>query len=64
MVQAQGHAPLFNKSLNRRFGEYSGKDVETVISRTVLMKPLASIITGYPHIYEPGKTCLDVRTEP
>lgn len=26
------------------------------------MKPLASIITGYPPIYEPGKTCLDVRT--
>ena len=44
-----------------RFGEYSGKDLEAVISRALLVKPLASIITAYPPIYEPNQSCLEVR---
>ena len=43
-----------------RFGEYSGKDLEAVISRAVMVKPLASMFTSYPPIYEPNSTCLEV----
>ena len=43
-----------------RFGEYSGKDFEATISRALLVKPLASMITAYPDIYNAGTTCLEV----
>ena len=43
-----------------RRGEYSGKDLEAVMSRTVLIKPLASMLRIYPNIYEPGVTCEEV----
>ncbi len=48
----------------RRRGEYSGKDLEAVMSRTVLVKPLASMLRIYPNIYEPGVTCEEVAPHP
>ena len=48
----------------RRRGEYSGKDLEAVMSRTVLVKPLASMLRIYPNVYEPGVTCEEVAPHP
>jgi hypothetical protein len=50
-------------TLHRR-GEYSGKDLEAVMSRTVLIKPLASMLRIYPSIYESGVTCEEVMPDP
>ena len=47
-----------------RRGEYSGKDLEAVMSRTVLVKPLASMLRIYPNVYEAGVTCEEVAPQP
>ena len=47
-----------------RHGEYSGKDYEAIISRAVLVKPLARHLRSYPNIYEVNATCVDVRPPP
>ena len=44
-----------------RKGESSGKDYEAIISRALLIKPLASTLSSYPDIYEVGVTCVEVR---
>jgi len=44
--------------------EASGKDYEAVISRAVLIKPLASMLKSYPNIYEVGVTCVEVQLIP
>lgn len=41
--------------------EGSGKDYEAVISRAVLLKPLAHVLVSYPNIYEPEVSCVEVR---
>ena len=45
----------------RRHGEYSGKDYEAVISRALLVKPLARHLQSYPDIYDVNVTCVEVR---
>ena len=45
----------------RRHGEYSGKDYEAIISRTLLIKPLARHLQSYPDIYDVNVTCVEVR---
>lgn len=44
-----------------RKAESSGKDYEAIISRALLIKPLASTLASYPDIYEVGVTCVEVR---
>jgi hypothetical protein len=45
----------------RRHGEYSGKDYEAVISRALLVKPLARHLQSYPDIYDVNVTCVEAR---
>jgi hypothetical protein len=45
----------------RRHGEYSGKDYEAIISRALLVKPLARHLQSYPDIYDVNITCIEVR---
>ena len=42
-----------------RKAEASGKDYEAIISRSVLLKPLAGSLRSYPNIYEPEVTCVE-----
>lgn len=44
-----------------RHGEYSGKDYEAIISKAVLLKPLARHLASYPNIYQVNTTCAEVR---
>ena len=44
-----------------RHGEYSGKDYEAVISKAVLLKPLARHLASFPEIYRVNSTCAEVR---
>ena len=44
-----------------RHGEYSGKDYEAVISRAMLVKPLARHLQSYPDIYDVNVTCVEAR---
>jgi hypothetical protein len=44
-----------------RHGEYSGKDYEAVISRALLVKPLARHLQSYPDIYDVNVTCVEAR---
>jgi hypothetical protein len=43
--------------------ESSGKDYEAIISRALLIKPLASMLASYPDIYEVGVTCVEVKAD-
>ncbi len=47
-----------------RKAEASGKDYEAIISRAVLVKPLASMLKSYPNIYEVDVTCVEVSIRP
>ncbi len=55
------HPLIFSCDNLSRFGEYSGKDFEAGISRALLVKPLASMFTAYPPIYQPNVTCVEVQ---
>uniref|UniRef100_A0A7S4T0C4 Uncharacterized protein n=1 Tax=Alexandrium monilatum TaxID=311494 RepID=A0A7S4T0C4_9DINO len=45
------------------YGEWSGKDEETMLAGAVLLKPLASCMSHVMPMYKPGETCLDVRPD-
>ena len=49
--------------VDRASGEYTWMDHEAAISRTVLLKPLASSLTSYPDIYEEDVTCASVQPD-
>lgn len=41
-------------------GEYTWLDYEAIISRAVLIKPMADSLAAYPDIYDVGVTCVKV----
>ncbi len=55
-----GRAKMVLVTCLRRKAEASGKDYEAIISRAVLLKPLAGILKSYPNIYEVNVTCVEV----
>lgn len=57
-----GTTPTLSHAFFRcyRKAESSGKDYEAIISRALLIKPMASMLKSYPDIYEVNVTCVEV----